>query len=333
MSSGFIPLIRAAADGDAGAVKKLLAGGADVNARTPVGDTALIRAAFFGHTEVVRILLDAGADARARDGYDLTAYEWAVRKGLYDVARLIREYAPADAPPAGDTAKEQPRRVAAREEGGRDASRSAGRGAGTEAAERAEGGSAGGAAEREDRGQPTDLGLKRCPKCNRTYRSDILAYCIHDAVKLVSGDAPPEVERENGARPWVWALVTVALVAGVYAGYRINKYGAEVTAPPSEAESAVRRERPVTGGALKGKEVSLPDPQYTAETEGEAATGEVKVEVKVDKEGAVIWARAVSGPAQLQPAAVKAALESKFSPGIPARRAASAAGTITYTFK
>ena len=85
--SAAIPLIRAAADGDVGAVKELLAGGADVNVRTPLGDTALIRAAFFGRAEVVRVLLDAGADARARDGNDFTAYEWAVRKGFYPVAR------------------------------------------------------------------------------------------------------------------------------------------------------------------------------------------------------------------------------------------------------
>jgi len=89
----------------------------------------------------------------------------------------------------------------------------------------------------------------------------------------------------------------------------------------------------VTGGALKGKEVSLPEPQYPARADGETVPGEVTVEVRVDKKGEVVWAQAVGGPPQLQPACVKAALESKFSPGIPSRRAASVSGTITYGFK
>ena len=73
LSSTTIPLIRAAAEGDAGAVRDLLAGGADVNASTMKGETALMRAAFFGHAEVVRLLLQAGADVGMKDGFDLTA--------------------------------------------------------------------------------------------------------------------------------------------------------------------------------------------------------------------------------------------------------------------
>jgi hypothetical protein len=57
------------------------------------------------------------------------------------------------------------------------------------------------------------------------------------------------------------------------------------------------------------------------------------VEVTVDKKGQVIRARALDGPPPLQLACVKAALQSTFSPGIPARRAAGASGTITYNFK
>ena len=89
MSPTAITLIRAAADGDVGAVRDQLGAGADINARTPAGQTALIRAAFFGHADVVRLLLEAGADVRVRDTLGLTAAEWAARKGHDDLARLL----------------------------------------------------------------------------------------------------------------------------------------------------------------------------------------------------------------------------------------------------
>ena len=335
MSNTAIPLIRAAADGDAGAVGGLLAGGADVNARTPTGDTALIRAAFFGHADVVRALLAAGADPRARDGFELTAYEWSVRKGFYEVARLLRERTPAEAPTVPAEAEEvQPRLITAREEKGLDAGRPAGRGAKAEAVEPAEGKAGGRGTEHEAVGRPAAPVYKRCPKCDDVYRGEILAYCPRDMERLVGADeSPAAAEHSDGVRRWVWALVAVTLLAGVYTGYRINSYVSTGPTAPAPTGAGVRWERPVTGGALKGKEVSLPDPPYPAQAEGQTVTGEVTVEVKVDRKGEVVWARAVGGPPPLHSACVKAALESKFSPGIPARRAATASGTITYIIK
>ena len=333
MSTTAIALIRAAAEGDADGVRAALAAGADVNARTPADDTALIRAAFFGHAEVVRVLLATGADAQARDGYDLTAYEWSVRKGFYDVARLLREHATADAShPPSPVAEKVTRRETAQEVGGREAD-GLRRVAGAEDG-RAEGESNGGAVEHKSQEPPASPVFKRCPKCHSTYRGEILAYCPRDMERLVGADEPDvEAEHSDGARWWVWALVALTLLAGVYAGYRINRYGSSGPTAPAQTGAPVRWERPVTGGALKGKEVSLPDPQYPAEAAGEWATGQVTVEVKVNKKGEVISARAAGGPPSLQPACEKAASESKFSPGIPARRAASASGTITYTIK
>ena len=176
---------------------------------------------------------------------------------------------------------------------------------------------------------------KRCPKCEGVYRGEILAYCPRDMERLVGADEPPAAaEHSDGVRRWVWTLAAVTLLAGLYTGYRINRYGLEGQPTPARAAaSGVRWERPATGGTLKGKEVSLPEPQYPAQAEGEIVAGEVTVEVRIDREGEVVWARAVGGPPPLHSACVKAALESKFSPGVPARRAATASGTITYIIK
>lgn len=61
------PLLDAAADGDAAAVRARIAAGDDVNCRGHHGVTPLGEAAYHGHTEVVRILAAAGADLEARD--------------------------------------------------------------------------------------------------------------------------------------------------------------------------------------------------------------------------------------------------------------------------
>ncbi|HZI20007.1 MAG TPA: ankyrin repeat domain-containing protein [Pyrinomonadaceae bacterium] len=72
---GRTPLMLAAFKGDLPAVRRLLAEGADVNARDEVGDTALMFAAFRGHEAIVNLLLSRGANvhARARNG-------WTARK-------------------------------------------------------------------------------------------------------------------------------------------------------------------------------------------------------------------------------------------------------------
>jgi ankyrin repeat protein len=61
------PLFQAAGRGKSKAVRRLIAGGADLEARGPLGTTPLYVAVTGGHTEVVRRLTAVGAAVDAPD--------------------------------------------------------------------------------------------------------------------------------------------------------------------------------------------------------------------------------------------------------------------------
>ena len=84
-----VPLTQAVTSGDAGAVKAVLANGADVNERTGGGQTPLILATIFGHTHLIPLLLDAGADPQVRDNLGLNAIDWAHRRGATEVIDVL----------------------------------------------------------------------------------------------------------------------------------------------------------------------------------------------------------------------------------------------------
>ena len=70
--TGYTGLLQAAARGDAGEVRRLAAGGADVNAREAYGRTPLHVATFGRHRDAIAALVKAGADLNLleRDRYD-----------------------------------------------------------------------------------------------------------------------------------------------------------------------------------------------------------------------------------------------------------------------
>ena len=84
-------LKRAAERGNLPEVKRLLAAGAEVNAKDLEGQTALIWASKQGHLEVVRTLLATRADVnpKGKDGW--TALMGATKNGHRDVAELLRQ--------------------------------------------------------------------------------------------------------------------------------------------------------------------------------------------------------------------------------------------------
>src|SRR3954470_2818381 len=72
--------------------------------------------------------------------------------------------------------------------------------------------------------------------------------------------------------------------------------------------------KPVSGGVLNGKALSLPVPLYPQLAVRSRTMGKVEVEVTVDENGKVISAQATSGPGPLRDAAVEAARHARFSP-------------------
>jgi TonB family protein len=90
--------------------------------------------------------------------------------------------------------------------------------------------------------------------------------------------------------------------------------------------------RPISGGVLNGKAISLPKPDYPAEARAAGVEGVVVIQVTVDEQGIVTEARAVSGPPQLQQVAVNAALQARFSPTLLLGEPVKVTGVIVYNF-
>ncbi len=89
-------LLQAIQVADPAQVRKLLAEGADANARNADGATALMLAAHAGHLDIVRALIDAGADVHATDELGWAPLMKAVYnaeqdRGFADVVQVLIE--------------------------------------------------------------------------------------------------------------------------------------------------------------------------------------------------------------------------------------------------
>jgi len=110
----------------------------------------------------------------------------------------------------------------------------------------------------------------------------------------------------------------------VPAGYTVK----EAPTPSVWTTSA----KPLTGGALNGKAINMPMPEYPAIAKQANASGAVTVQVTFDEDGNVISAQAVSGHPLLRAAAVSAARQAKFSPTKLSGQGVKVSGVLVYNF-
>ncbi len=115
---------------------------------------------------------------------------------------------------------------------------------------------------------------------------------------------------------------------------RTNAPAADEVRPAeaSKQEGGEATKAPLSAGVLNGKALRLPVPTYPPAARNTGAQGKVTVEVLIDEQGKVVEARAVSGHAFLQQAAVQAARQARFTPALLSGRPVKVKGTINYVF-
>jgi TonB family protein len=181
----------------------------------------------------------------------------------------------------------------------------------------------------------TSSGRRRCPKCNTLYSSELLAYCARDLTPLVDADkpminAPSEITRT----PVVWLLVVFTFVLATGVVYLMTpSLKREQDSRPAalSSQTANKKDMPLVGGALSGKELTVPEPEYPASARLQHVSGSVTVRVTVDKTGRVRAVKVLKGDERLRSAAIAAAQRASFSAEkLKGRRAV---GTVVYTFK
>ncbi len=79
----------AAAEGDAAAVRRLLAAGVPVDTRNAARRTPLLLATHGNHVEVAKLLIEAGADVNAKDAIRDTPFLYAGAEGRDEILRAI----------------------------------------------------------------------------------------------------------------------------------------------------------------------------------------------------------------------------------------------------
>lgn len=125
------------------------------------------------------------------------------------------------------------------------------------------------------------------------------------------------------------AAVPMSNSAAESGGGPVVKADAEAPAAPPVRTGPLK---PISGGILNGKALSLPAPTYPLMAKQARAAGIVEVEVVIDITGKVISAKAVKGPPLLLQAAEQAAKQARFTPTLLSGQPVKITGTINYSF-
>jgi TonB family protein len=106
----------------------------------------------------------------------------------------------------------------------------------------------------------------------------------------------------------------------------------EIGLADASAASPTSVAKPIEGGLLNSKAVSLPRPVFPEEAKRVKASGKVTVRVVVDEDGKVISAQAIDGAPSLHQAAEAAARQARFEPRIQDGVTVKVTGTLVYEF-
>lgn len=98
--------------------------------------------------------------------------------------------------------------------------------------------------------------------------------------------------------------------------------------PPQHPKGPVQ----LTSKVLSGKAIQKPAPPYPPIAKQIRQQGTVAVQIVVDEQGHVVWAKATSGPPLLLSAAVQAAYQARFTPTTLNGQPVKVSGVITYNF-
>ncbi len=123
-------------------------------------------------------------------------------------------------------------------------------------------------------------------------------------------------------------LTVLCLTVFLVFGNAQKKADVQVLSAPPTVDSASKACKNLS----LGKIISNPKPDYPPEARNNSIGGTVEVDVKVDEKGNVTEIEKVSGNVVLQGAAVKSALQAKFSPTVCDNSAVPISGVITYNF-
>lgn len=138
--------------------------------------------------------------------------------------------------------------------------------------------------------------------------------------------ADEELIFDNGGSLHVRMKVRYSDFAPARATLKVTEIGEDET--PSGEGAA----KPIEGGLLNSKALSLPKPQFPEEARRVKASGKVTVAVIVDEAGKVISAKATDGPIPLRAAAEAAARQATFAPTTQDGITVKVSGTLTYDF-
>ena len=140
--------------------------------------------------------------------------------------------------------------------------------------------------------------------------------------------ADEELIFENGSSIHVRMKVRYTDFTPTSATLKVTEIGENET--PGTSNTGITK--PIEGGALDSKAISMPKAVLSEEAKRLKLSGRVTVKVIVDENGKVVSALALNGPAALREAAVAAAKQATFAPVTQDGITVRVTGTLTYDF-